>query len=950
MHSPRASSSTSNSTPTASTSTSQAPGTTSSLDSSLTFVRHHQLVLPLELRLSSLVGPLPTHSLTTLLHDPSLKHSSLATPPTLPPDLYVVCQLYSSNKPLLLPWRSSYKPFKARSVIEWNSERIDLGVHLSDLPLDAQLATTVYSLAGPDLPPLVIGGSTLPLFSSSKHVLKVGKQRLFLHRGVEADGLVGTQTPSKMPRDKHLDDPLGVLEKCVRRHEMGEVKREDWVDKLAFREIEKRYQIEAAKSEHLFLYIDLPRFDFPVVFSEHEYTLPTLASPSTPLPGTTQPTPTIEGFSGPLHSLFPIIDPEIVRENPVEAKHRRLVRSHRSGPLDRELKPNAKIRDELNVRIRFESPNSRTSSSSSCVFFVSATAQDILRYPPTRDLTSTQRDLLWQFRFYLTRDKRALTKFLKAVAWSDTGEVQQAVEVLLPMWVEIEMDDALELLGPGKAFRDRRVRAFAVKRLEKADDEELMLYLLQLVQAIKFEPPPPSMSPSSSSSSSMLRHSRHLGHSHSHHYHRVDPSSSTTTTSLTLVDFLIERSAQNPVLGNHSHWYIQVETEDKQHGSLFSDVARKFERRVSDLEAIFRTQASLETGLETRRDGLRRQTDLIARLSSLAYELRMSKDARPKKIERLRAYLRAHLMRFDQPIALPLDAKIRIVGIDPERSSVFKSNLFPLRLHFLTSDGGAYPVIFKNGDDLRQDQLVIQLFTLMDRLLLSENLDLKLMPYRVLATAQLDGMVQFVESKTLQDISNEFGAQGLLGFLRKGEGNEDPGSVGTFGVRPEVLDTYVRSCAGYCVVTYLLGVGDRHLDNLLLSPDGHFFHVDFGYILGRDPKPFPPAVKVCKEMVDAMGGLSSAHYKRFKKLCGTAFTILRKNGNLLINLVSLMTEANIQDIKMEPDKAVGKVQDKFLLHLNEEEAIKQFEALLNETSYFTSVLDRIHSVAQYWRS
>jgi phosphatidylinositol 3-kinase len=45
-----------------------------------------------------------------------------------------------------------------------------------------------------------------------------------------------------------------------------------------------------------------------------------------------------------------ILDHEIHRENPVEAKHRRLVRSHRNGPLDRDLKPNPKIRDELNVR------------------------------------------------------------------------------------------------------------------------------------------------------------------------------------------------------------------------------------------------------------------------------------------------------------------------------------------------------------------------------------------------------------------------------------------------------------------------------------------------------------------------------------------------------------------------------------------------------------------------
>ena len=38
-----------------------------------------------------------------------------------------------------------------------------------------------------------------------------------------------------------------------------------------------------------------------------------------------------------------------------------------------------------------------------------------------------------------------------------------------------------------------------------------------------------------------------------------------------------------------------------------------------------------------------------------------------------------------------------------------------------------------------------------------------------------------------------------------------------------------------------------------------------------------------------------------------------------------------------------------MLDLSEEEAIKQFEALLNDTSYLTVVFDRIHDWAQYLR-
>jgi len=96
--------------------------------------------------------------------------------------------------------------------------------------------------------------------------------------------------------------------------------------------------------------------------------------------------------------------------------------------------------------------------------------QEIFRLPPTASLSPQDKDLLWKFRFSLSRSPRSLTKFLKCVTWSDPIEARQAAEKLLPLWgTEVGMDDALELLGPG--FTDKRVRGFAVKRLERADDE-----------------------------------------------------------------------------------------------------------------------------------------------------------------------------------------------------------------------------------------------------------------------------------------------------------------------------------------------------------------------------------------------------------------------------------------------------------------------------------------------
>lgn len=118
-------------------------------------------------------------------------------------------------------------------------------------------------------------------------------------------------------------------------------------------------------------------------------------------------------------------------------------------------------------------------------------------------------------------------------------------------------------------------------------------------------------------------------------------------------------------------------------------------------------------------------------------------------------------------------------------------------------------------------------------------------------------------------------------------------------------------------------MGDRHLDNLMLRANGALFHIDFGYLFGRDPKPFPPPMKLCKEMVEAMGGADSPYYAKFRILCCEAFNILRAEANLILNLLMLMVDAEIQDLRGEQD--VLSVAKKFRLDLDNEEASRYFQ-------------------------
>lgn len=212
--------------------------------------------------------------------------------------------------------------------------------------------------------------------------------------------------------------------------------------------------------------------------------------------------------------LVPFLDYENEHDNPVEDKYRTLAHDLLRGLVDPALKPDREQRDRLAAII--DSPS----------------------HHPTRE----EKDLLWRFRFSLVDDRRALTKFLLAVDWTVESEVVQAAE-LLEQWRKrspIEVTDALKLLGKHVAFQTNLVRAYAIDTLAAAPDSELRLYLLQLVQALKYE---------------NIEISDHQGiPSSNKRDSNANAPKETVAQDASLATFLINRAARNMQLANYLYW------------------------------------------------------------------------------------------------------------------------------------------------------------------------------------------------------------------------------------------------------------------------------------------------------------------------------------------------------------------------------------------------------------
>ena len=283
------------------------------------------------------------------------------------------------------------------------------------------------------------------------------------------------------------------------------------------------------------------------------------------------------------------------------------------------------------------------------------------------------------------------------------------------------------------------------------------------------------------------------------------------------------------------------------------------------------------------------------------------------------------------PLTSPININDKITSIQFEKIKIKNSATKPMIVPCNTESGQIVNILYKK-EDVRKDQIILNLIYLVDMILKrDENIDLGLITYNVLPIGKNTGIVEIVENcDTLYYIQEKLQCS-ILNYIL--EENID-------STVKDIRGKFVKSTAAGCVITYLFGVGDRHLDNVMVTKSGKLFHIDFGYILGCDPVMNDPGIRITNEMIDALGGLSSKLYLYFTELCTRIFNCLRRNMDIFLNILVLLP--NISDVKLTEQQIMDLIIRRFIPGEKDLDAELHLVNQLEKQSYVDKVKDWFH--------
>uniref|UniRef100_A0A8D0CNI1 phosphatidylinositol-4,5-bisphosphate 3-kinase n=1 Tax=Sander lucioperca TaxID=283035 RepID=A0A8D0CNI1_SANLU len=508
-----------------------------------------------------------------------------------------------------------------------------------------------------------------------------------------------------------------------------------------------------------------------------------------------------------------------------------------------------------------------------------------------------EKDLLWKLRTEV-RDHyhESLSKLLLITKWNRREDAVQMMS-LLRTWRDLPAIHALELLD--YSFPDPVVRSFTIRCLRKLSDDELLQYLIQLVQVLKYE----------------------------------------SYLDCDLTTFLLERALSNWRIGHFLFWHLRSEIHVASVSLRFGLI----------LEAYCR-------GNIHHIKLLSKQNEALGKMKALSDFVKSGSQKMTADDLKLCIRQESYLEALSDLLS-PLNPSIILTEICADKCRFMDSKMKPIWLMYNPcTQEDMVGIIFKNGDDLRQDMLTLQMIQLMENLWKKEGLDLRMIPYGCLSTGNKMGLIEVVKnSDTIANIQRNssnsaataaFNKDALLNWL-KSKNPEDK--------LDRAIEEFTLSCAGYCVATYVLGIGDRHNDNIMIRETGQLFHIDFGHFLGN----FKRKLGINRERVPFILTYDFVHviqqgrtnnsekFERFREYCERAYKILCRNGMLFVNLFAMMKAAGLPELTSFKD--IQYLKDSLALGKSEEEALKNFKVKFNEAlreSWKTKVNWMMHSLAK----
>jgi hypothetical protein len=249
-----------------------------------------------------------------------------------------------------------------------------------------------------------------------------------------------------------------------------------------------------------------------------------------------------------------------------------------------------------------------------------------------------------------------------------------------------------------------------------------------------------------------------------------------------------------------------------------------------------------------------------------------------------------------------------------DKIQIMQSNSRPVIVPFSEFNGEIKKVLYKK-DDVRKDHLIMNIMEIINGILeKEEEMEIKIVKYNVVPTSKNGGFIEIVDNaKTIYDIMEHSGFT-VQNYIME-HNKEIP--------IKEFRERFIKSTALYCVISHLLGIGDRHLENIMISKSGLLFHIDFSYILGQDPRySNNKTIRVTPEIVNVIGGYESSDYIYFLDCCTKIYNRLRQHVNIFSNILSLIPSI---DDKLPLKTVRNELVDRFEIGINHKEAASHIQ-------------------------